>query len=262
VEWWLLHLIITRGCVQSVNGDLDARVILEIFGRRHILLPHSPASAWRNLDILLRLSELPIYLCLSLSCSWILQKYIPLRVRSKYYFSLIHRNPWLLLCFSFNLVKVKMKWSQWPCGLRRGSAAARLLGLWVRIPPRAWMSVSCECCVLLGRGLCDGLVTRSEEFYRVWCVSSVIVKPRTMRRPRPPSGCRATEKKVMWRHIGGREVELHTFLPYALDGSKWSTSRPGRLTPWEGLRYPLNRRLCCRTAGLNVLEKKFYFRHI
>jgi hypothetical protein len=25
------------------------------------------------------------------------------------------------------------------------------------------MSVSCECCVLSGRGLCDGLVTRPEE---------------------------------------------------------------------------------------------------
>jgi hypothetical protein len=38
--------------------------------------------------------------------------------------------------------------SQWPCGLRRGSVAARLLGSWVRIPPGAWMSVSCECCVI------------------------------------------------------------------------------------------------------------------
>ena len=28
-------------------------------------------------------------------------------------------------------------WSQWPRGLRRGSAAARLLGLFVRFPPRA-----------------------------------------------------------------------------------------------------------------------------
>jgi hypothetical protein len=33
----------------------------------------------------------------------------------------------------------------WPHGLRRGSATARLLGLWVRIPPCAWMSVCCEC---------------------------------------------------------------------------------------------------------------------
>jgi len=35
-------------------------------------------------------------------------------------------------------------------GLRRGSAAARLLGLWVRIPLGSWMPVSCECCVLPG----------------------------------------------------------------------------------------------------------------
>ena len=45
--------------------------------------------------------------------------------------------------------------SQWPRGLRRGSAVARLLGLWVRIPPGAWMFVCCECCVLSDRGLCD-----------------------------------------------------------------------------------------------------------
>jgi hypothetical protein len=63
--------------------------------------------------------------------------------------------------------------SQWPRGLRRGSAAARLLGLWVRIPPRAWISVCCGCCVLSGRGLCDELVTRPEESYRVWCVEKV-----------------------------------------------------------------------------------------
>jgi hypothetical protein len=28
----------------------------------------------------------------------------------------------------------------------------------------------CECCVLLGEGLCDGPITRPEESYRVWCV--------------------------------------------------------------------------------------------
>ena len=37
--------------------------------------------------------------------------------------------------------------SQWPRGLRRRSAAARLLRLWLRIPPGAWMSVvSVVCC--------------------------------------------------------------------------------------------------------------------
>ena len=60
--------------------------------------------------------------------------------------------------------------SQWPCGLRRGSAAARLLRLWVRTPSGAWMSVCCECCVSSGRGLCDELIIRPEESYRLWCV--------------------------------------------------------------------------------------------
>jgi hypothetical protein len=54
-------------------------------------------------------------------------------------------------------------------GSFRRSRAARLLGLWVRIPPGACMSVSCEFCVS-GRGLCVGLVTRPEKSYRVWCV--------------------------------------------------------------------------------------------
>jgi len=60
--------------------------------------------------------------------------------------------------------------SQLPRGLRRRSTAARLLGLWVRIPPGAWMFVWCECYVLSGRGLCDELITRPEETYRLQCV--------------------------------------------------------------------------------------------
>jgi len=32
------------------------------------------------------------------------------------------------------------------------------------------MSVFCECCVLSGTGLCDELITRPEESYRLWCV--------------------------------------------------------------------------------------------
>jgi hypothetical protein len=32
------------------------------------------------------------------------------------------------------------------------------------------MFVRCVCCVLSGRGLCDGLITRPEESYRLWRV--------------------------------------------------------------------------------------------
>jgi hypothetical protein len=55
--------------------------------------------------------------------------------------------------------------SAWPHGRRRDSAARRLLELRVRIPPGTWMSVSCECCVSSGRGLCDGPIPRPEESY-------------------------------------------------------------------------------------------------
>jgi len=55
-------------------------------------------------------------------------------------------------------------------GLRGRSTAARLLRLWVRIPPGAWTSVCCECCVLSGRGLCNELITSPEESYRLWRV--------------------------------------------------------------------------------------------
>ena len=72
--------------------------------------------------------------------------------------------------FSFLLIIAFHCRSQWPRGLRRRSAAARLLKLWVRLPSEAWMSVCCECCVLSVRGLCDGLITRPEKSYRLWCV--------------------------------------------------------------------------------------------
>ena len=48
--------------------------------------------------------------------------------------------------------------------------AARLLRSWVRFPQGAWIFVCCECRVLSGRGLCDQLVTRPEESYRLCCV--------------------------------------------------------------------------------------------
>src|SRR5215475_1909127 len=47
--------------------------------------------------------------------------------------------------------------------------AAHLLRSWVRIPPGAWIFVCCECRVLSGRGLCDDLITRPEESYRLCC---------------------------------------------------------------------------------------------
>ena len=83
--------------------------------------------------------------------------------------------------------------SQWPRGLRRRSAAARLLRSWVRIPPGAWMFVCCKCCVLSGRGLCDQLITRPEESYRLWCVVVCYLETSRMRRPWTALGRSATK---------------------------------------------------------------------
>ena len=91
--------------------------------------------------------------------------------------------------------------SQWPRGLRRRSAAARLLRLWVRILPGTWKFVCCECCVLSGRGLCDGLITRPEESYRLWCVVVCYLEiSLRMRRPWPAVGCSA---------IGGKNPPVY-----------------------------------------------------
>ena len=57
--------------------------------------------------------------------------------------------------------------SWWPHGLRRGSAVI------VGSNPTGGMdvlSVVSVLCVLSGRGLCDELITRPEESYRLWCV--------------------------------------------------------------------------------------------
>ena len=84
----------------------------------------------------------------------------------------------------FLLGKVALGRSQWLRGLRRRSSVARLLRLWVRIPLGAWMSVCCECCVLSGRGLCDELISRPEESYRLRCVKCDL-ETSCMRRPWP-----------------------------------------------------------------------------
>jgi hypothetical protein len=54
----------------------------------------------------------------------------------------------MLFIYLFILTKRR---SPWPPGLRHEFAAARLLVLWLRIPPWAWMPVSFGCCVLSGR---------------------------------------------------------------------------------------------------------------
>jgi len=88
--------------------------------------------------------------------------------------------------------------SHWPRGLRCASTAAHALTSWVRIPPGAWMSVCCECCVFSGRGVCDELITRPEDSHRLWCVVCGLENTSLVNEEegQGPIGCIAPKKKI------------------------------------------------------------------
>jgi hypothetical protein len=76
--------------------------------------------------------------------------------------------------------------TQWTRGIRRWSATTPLLEMWgVRIPPGAWMSICCWCCVLSGKGLCVGLIT----CYNKGGASECDCQASIMRRPSHYWGC-------------------------------------------------------------------------
>jgi hypothetical protein len=50
------------------------------------------------------------------------------------------------------------------------------------------------CCVLSGRGLCDGLITRPEEFYQLW---RAVVRSRILMNEEPALGCTARVILIM-----------------------------------------------------------------
>jgi hypothetical protein len=114
--------------------------------------------------------------------------------------------------------------SQWPRSLRRVSAAARLLGLRVRIPSGTWMYVSCECCVLSSRGFSVGLITRPERSPTECDVSECDREASIIRTTWPTVGYSAMEEK--WTVLTATEVnnaflyvqrvkdEIHVALDY------------------------------------------------
>ena len=68
------------------------------------------------------------------------------------------------------------------------------------------MFVCCECCVLSGRGLCDELITRPEEYYRLWCVVVCDLESSWMRSSWPIGGLSSQrqtnkQKTVFWMSL-------------------------------------------------------------
>jgi len=76
---------------------------------------------------------------------------------------------WLMTKSCILVIAVCLCRPHWPCCLCCGSTAFRLLGLWLRIPSRAWMFVCCEICVCsqvevcaAGRSLVQGSPTECD----------------------------------------------------------------------------------------------------
>jgi hypothetical protein len=59
------------------------------------------------------------------------------------------------------------------------------------------MSLCCECCVLSSRGLCDELITRPEESYRLWYVVECDLETTWMRRPWSPGAVGPNKKNYV-----------------------------------------------------------------
>jgi hypothetical protein len=86
--------------------------------------------------------------------------------------------------------------------------SARLLGLWVWIPPGAWMSFQYERCVLSGRGLCDRPLSHPGSPSECGVITLCDLKPSRMRWLRPEWGC-CTTRKIL-------SVWLKTHIPNSL----------------------------------------------
>jgi hypothetical protein len=115
---------------------------------------------------LLRISSYPQHegACKSESCEWGRRKVM------------ISRK------FTCNMLLI---WRSFRC---RDVKVSNLVCHYGFIPPGAWMFFCCDCCVLSGRGLCDELITRPEESYRLWYVVCVIDSESKQNKQAEPMG--------------------------------------------------------------------------
>ena len=69
------------------------------------------------------------------------------------------------------------------------------------------MFVCCECCVLSGRGLCDGSITRPGESYRLWRV--VVCDQKNLENEEAKARYRAVKMQSQWVVTPGKQTNKH-----------------------------------------------------
>jgi hypothetical protein len=120
--------------------------------------------------------------------------------------------------------------SQWPRSLKRRSLTPRLLIFGLKSHRGAWVFFRYDCCVLSMRGHCEGLITNTEESYRMWCLVVCNLKSSWMRMPEPNGGCRAKKKGNKNNLLGNN---LHSTV-----GQSWHSRKANAFTShWKLLDH-------------------------
>jgi len=107
------------------------------------------------------------------------------------------------------------------------------------------MFVCCECCVLSGRGLCDGLITRPEESYRLWRVVVCDKETSKTRRLKPATG--AVKIQPQWVVTPGQQNN---------NEQQFILNKHTCLRRWNRQSVPKRRHIKFRRRGIN--QKKAY----
>jgi hypothetical protein len=82
------------------------------------------------------------------------------------------------------------------------------------------MFICCECCMLSGRGLCDGFITRPEESYRLWRVVVCDQETSKMRRLKPATG--VWKIQPHWVVTSRKQTSIRTWKGWCVE---WCTAR-------------------------------------
>jgi len=101
------------------------------------------------------------------------------------------------------------------------------------------MFFCCDCCVLSGRGLCDGLITRPEESYRLWRVVVCYQETLKTRRLKPATGLWKIQPQ--WVVTPGKQQQT-TYI--SVDIYRSFATRVSQLKIWHFWVIGIERTVC------------------